>query len=317
MRKKTRKKKQKNLLQKLSASRGSVTFKLILAVIIIGSVAFVSGAFPTTQLTPQDPDAPRYRPNIDDDIGNRDSLQLRTIGFEACSSVAAVSLLVDVSGSMKYVDNSRGTTKLDELKKALNLFTSKMTDESLVGLATYSVVFREVVGIQPYLNVKNTIGNEINKLQWHTATYTRRAFEEMVPILQNAVNRYPDKNFTLIFASDGIPESQETLDRCSSNPNSTECQTNCKDPGTTSMRCFATDQDPTISPNIAQQIKDMGVTIYSIAILDNQDSRFNTQLTNLLRSVASPDSFYVAPTSDELSSIYDQIGFEMCEKISS
>ncbi len=311
---KKKQKKKFSLISKLRKSKGSITFKLILAVIIIGSVLLVSGVFPKEQMTPQDPNAPQYQPVINDETINKNSLQLKTIDFERCSQSAAVSLLVDVSNSMSFVDNKKGTSKLDELKSALKLFTGKMTDESIVGLAAYSVGFREIIGIQPYGDVKSRIESEINNLIAGGGTSTRLAFERMKPILQSAVNKYPNKKFTLIFASDGIPESNLTLKLCSDNPNSSQCQANCQDLGTNEIRCFAVDQDPTQEPNIAREIKDMGITIYSIAILDNKDSRFNTQLTNLLRSVSSPDSFFVAPTSDELSNIYDQIGFEMCEK---
>src|SRR6185437_10497344 len=88
-----------------------------------------------------------------------------------------------------------------------------------------------------------------------------------------------------------------------------ECRQNCKlatIPGQ-HARCFATDQDPTVPPNLADEIKNEGVRVFSIAILDQQDDRFNTQLKQLLQNVASPDSFYVSPTGQDLTDIMNKI----------
>lgn len=303
MKKKIKKNNQKTFIQKLKKSRGSVTFKLILAVIIIGSVAFVSGIFPTTQMTPPDPNAPRYRPNLDEEIGNRDSLQLKTIDFETCSKISAVDLLVDYSGSMAP---DFGPRKLPATHNALKTFGEKLTDESVVALHAFNTRNYEVIPFSEFKDVKDTYNSQVESLnEPDGATYTRSALTYVKAKIELAKQKWQNHQFTLVFLSDGIPERLGTATKMS-----------CPNPRG-GMRNFSLAEDPNQAPSVADQIKNLDVRIFAISILDQNDQCFSDALRDLMQNVASPDSYYETYNPDDLSDIYDNVVFEMCEDIKS
>lgn len=280
--------KKRSLIQQWFLSKGSITFKVLLAVIIIGSVALVSGIFPQSQITPLDPDAPKVRPVIDKDNINQDSLQLRSIGFESCSQTAAVNMLLDISNSM----NSRapdGETKIKKLQDSTVLFSQNFTDDSVIGIqtfnsscTTYIPDLKQPVPIQLFSGVSGSIESTIRGIQATGCTPTSSALSYSLEQLRPALNTYPDRNFSLIFVSDGepVPDSQNPQDN---------------------------------SPDPSQEIKNLGVTIYSIGIMTPEQIR-DGSMKQLLEHIAStPDKAHIAPDGTQLTEIYNQIGTDLCQ----
>lgn len=289
------------LIKKVNLAKGSITFKVLLAVIIVGSITLVSGIFPTSQITPQDSNAPIVKPVLDQDNINKDSLQLRTIGFEQCSQKSAVSLVVDYSGSMAP---DFGPRKLPATKDALKTFGSHLTDDSVVALHTFNMTNEEIIEFSEYGTVKSNFNSRIDSLNrpegW---TYTRSALEYVKGKISTAMEKWPTHQFTLVLLSDGIPERENTPTKLS-----------CPHPQNWwASRNFSIAEDPTEPPNIATEIQDMGVRIFSIAILDEADQCFSSALQELMQDVASPNSYYATYNPDDLSGIYSQIVFETCK----
>ncbi len=273
MRKK-RKKKAKSLLQRISLSRGSITFKVLMAVIVIGSIALVSGVFPKSQITPPDPNAPTFKPNINSETINKDSLQLKTIDFQSCSSTVAVEMVLDRSGSM-------AGRKIEDLKIASQFFVSKFPDDAPVGIITFSDNIREDVAISPYKDVKARVQSTISGLRPSGRTSTYESLVRAKSALEGALPRFPNRQFALVFVSDGLP--------------------------------VPLTQDPRLySPYVADEIKNMGVKIFTIGITQGLGFQ-SVQMRDLMTSIASPNSFFEAPNTNQLEEIYNQIGFELCK----
>lgn len=281
-----------------SLTSGSTIVFAFLAVIIGASVLLANGIFPTKQLT--DPGSTGELEIIEEPVfGGQRGLQLRTIRFRECANKAAVGLLVDRSGSM-------GGAKINDLKTALNTFTNTLGDESVVGLVSFSsndvgaTAVKEDVAFSRLSTSKNQLTQAIQGLNPLGSTNTRTAFEFMKDRILSATSQFPDQNFVLIFMSDGIPESTQRT--CTVNP---AC----------GNRCFETTQDPTVNPNIAEEIKNAGIRVYSIALLDANDACFTNDLRNMMQNIASPNSYYETPNSSDLAAIYQEIASRFCEEI--
>jgi uncharacterized protein YegL len=265
------------------SSKGAITFKILLGVVIIGSIALVSGVFPKGQITPQDPNAPRYKVKADDETLQKKSIQLKTLKFETCSESVAVEMVLDRSGSM------RTGTKMKNLKTASLFFINKLTDQAPIGIITFSNTVREEFEIQPYGQIKGNINSVIQGLTPNGFTHTREALQRTKTSLEVGMPQYPGRQFAVIFVSDGVPETQRG-------------------------GSFDPTQDPTTAPNIADEIKNLGVRIYTIAITQGLSGNNRQQMNRLMQGVASPDSFFEAPDTSQLETIYNQIGFEICNE---
>lgn len=270
----------KQILQ-FSKIKGSITFKVLMAVVILGSISLVSGIFPKQQITPQDPNAPVYKPVVEDDPLQKDSLQLKTIKFEACSQTVAVEMVLDRSGSMK-----NPSTKIQNLKTASLFFINKLPDDAPIGLVTFSNTIREEFPIQKYSDIKVNIQPIIKGLVPSGTTYTRDAMIKAKSALEVGIPKFPGRQFALILVSDGVPEI----------------------PG----QQFPPSQDPRTSPNVADEIKNLGVKVYTIAITQGMPQGVKQQMTTLMKDISSPNAFFEAPDTSQLQNIYDQIGFQIC-----
>ncbi len=276
---KKKRKKNLSLISKLHRSKGSITFKLILAVIIIGSVLLVSGVFPKEQMTPLDPDAPTFRPKFDEEQDvDRNTLQLRTIDFETCSQTVAIEMVLDRSGSMQ-------NQKIQHLKNASLFFISRLPDDAPLGLITYSDDVKEEFEIQQYSIIKPRVNGIVQSLRADGFTHTRDAMIRAKSALEVGLPKFPDRQFSLILVTDGVP-----------NLGGTE---------------FHPNQDPRTAPNVADEIKNMGVNIYSIGITQGVARR--QEMLSMLQNISSANGVFEAPTTAELENIYNQIGFEMCK----
>jgi len=281
-----------------NSSQGSITLVALIGVVIIGSIYFVGGVFPKVENIDI---GEQGRKVILDDIeapatgAAEKALRLRTINFKECSERVAVDLLVDNSGSM-------AGEKLTQLKKALTDFSEKLTDTSVIAVHSFNdKPPQERIGFGLYGQIKTQVANAINTMSAGGGTHTRDAFEFVNTRLTQAQQNFPDQQFALIFFSDGIPEALPrdcTPTRCTA---------------TSELRCFQRNQDPTVDPNVAQIIKDKGVTIYSIALLDKKDYCYNDELEGLMRQAATSNQhFFKTYNPEDLSIIYKQITFTLC-----
>lgn len=284
---KKRQNQKKSFMTKLRKTRGSITFTLILAVIIIGSVLMVSGLIPQDQLTPQNPDAPTFKPIINEEDQDRNTLQLRTIDFESCSKTAAVNMLLDITGSMNR-SAPDGQTKIKKLVNSTELFVNNMTDDSVIGIQIFNSAIindrerMELIPISYYGDVKATLVSRIRALESQAGgnTPTRSALTYSLEKISEGLSKFPERQFSFIFVSDGAPTDG---------------------------------YGPTTNPDPAQQIKDLGVTVYSIGILDASQIRAGSVKQILDHVASSPDKSYIAPDGNQLTEIYQQIGTELCQ----
>lgn len=292
--KRVQKKTKKN---KNPSIKGSITLVILIGIVILGAIYLVGGVVPHLQQidTGEQGRVVVIDKEQQDSGTDKEALRLRTIKFKACEERVAVDLLVDNSGSMG------GAGKLQGLKDALTIFTEKLPEESVIGFHSFSNTAQEKVPFGQYKDNKAQIDQAISNMRPDGGTYTRDAFTFVNNKITAAQQQYPDQEFALIFFSDGIPEA--TPRDCTP----TQCT-----PGS-QLRCFQKNQDPTQDPNIAQIIKDKNVKIYSVALLDSEDTCYNSQLEGLMSSVASsPENYYKTFNPADLKNIYDQITFQIC-----
>lgn len=290
--------------KKFPGLHGAIGLWVILIVIIVGSVLLAGGVSPKfeNKSLEQNTGTGEKFAVIEEPAptDTRNTLQLKTLKFKKveekkeprCTQTVAIDLLVDTSGSMSW------GSKMLELKNALKAFTNPLSDDSVVALHRFHTTPSEVIPFSYYREVKQNMSATIDSLTPGGWTHTRDAFIFIKDKLSQAQSQFPNYQFSLIFFSDGIPES--------SNPTCT--------PTGDPPRCFETTQDPTIPPDIAAEIKNSGVRIFSIALLDESDQRFNAELTQLMRNVASsPNDFYFTLDESRLTEIYQQIGTTICQ----
>ena len=237
---------------------------------------------------------------------NRNNLQLKTIKFRECASKVAVGLLVDRSGSM------RGA-KIDNLKSALTTFTQSLSDQSVIGLSSFSsnddgaVVVQEDVPFSRYKDAKSSMPEAIQNLRAAGATNTRSAFLFERDKILAAQTTFPNQKFALIFLSDGIPET-----------NPRDCASGRQYQTPTNLRCFANSQDPTQSPDVSKEIKDKGIKIYTIALYvpgDPQDEYFLPDMRTMMGKIATEptlSTYYEIPDPTQLKQIYKDISHKIC-----
>ncbi len=302
-----KRRKKKDNFSRLFLFRGSATISLIIIIIIIGAALLSGGIFPKEpQLTspPQEaiPDITAPSP------GGKKSLQLETIKFKACAELAAVDFLVDNSGSMRFVN------KMPELKKGMSTFSNNFPDSGVVGIQIYSdpdtyppLGYRELLPVSKFGDIKNKFNSIVNSMIASGGTHSRDAMAFAKERLEKAKEKFGGYKFNLIFISDGIPETLATNTACPGGPTGNLCTFG----STGGCRCFAEEQNPT---SVANEIKGLGVRIFTIAYVDTQDAKFNDRLQELMRNVAStPSDYYQAPVESQLTGILSQISEKLCK----
>ncbi len=277
----------KKLKRKGSGFRTVVALFLI---VVGASTLLTNGIFPKlTDSVPPNPGQANI-PVVNGSPDKNNSLQLKTFGFKTpspapqnCTQTLAVDFLVDKSGSMGY------GSKMAELKKGLILFTGALTDNSVIGMQSFSDTPNDVIPFSYYKTVKMQVTNAINSMQPNSWTYTKDAFVFTKQKLDTGTPKYPGYKFALIFISDGVPEI----------------------PNNPAGGRFAPSQDPT---DIATQIKQEGIRIFTIAYVDNSDASVNSQLQAMMKRVASsPTDYYMAPDPAKVSSILSHITTKLCQ----
>ncbi len=268
-------------------SGGKPVFFLFLAIVIGGAFLLGGGnPFPQNQLTVPDDGVYEIDEESLKDLDNaRGNLQLKTIKFKECAGVTAITMMLDTTGSMETP-----TSKINNLKSSVLAFTSSMSDESVVGIERFNGDIGVVteVPVSLYKDVKDIIPGRINSINPNGGTNTIEALQRARETLIQAQSAYPERNFSLIFVSDGLPNIPGGIDL---SPQADPRQQN---------------------PNPADEIKNLGVTIYSIGIFGAGD----TQGLTLMRDLASrPDTFYNTPNGAELENIYKSISQKICSSV--
>ncbi len=285
-------------------SKGQIgVMALLLVAVIIGSVFLVGGIIPGKSKI--NPDGGSYIPITDNPKDSQNTLQLKTIKFRSCGSTAAVDFLVDRSGSMQF------GTKMTNLKTALNTFGNSFPEDGLISMQSFSDYPVLNVPFDYFKNVGNLFIGSVNSLFPFGATHTKDAFVFAKSQLDGARSNFPGRNLTLVFISDGIPETGQANASCpgGKGEDSRYCEENPRSPG--ACRCFDVNQDPT---PVASEIKKSGVRIFTIGYIHDEDNKFKADLTDLMKRVASsPDDFYQAPISNQLTDILQSISTKICK----
>lgn len=233
----------------------------------------------------------------------------------SCDKVALV-FLVDASTSMTE-RGPNGITKLDNVKNALYEFTDDLSSTSLFGLYTFSSPnggeprSRVSIGLMPSIQFQiDSAISGINPPE-NAATYMREGFESVRGPLVSAKQQYPDYKFNLIFISDGVPEHQAPCE------DQYTLTGTCDNSGANNSRNYDIRHDPIDTSlgnsNVVQQIKDSGVSIYSIVLSNATDAQVFPELRSLMQRIASSDSQYKESVGGEnINAIYQEIKTSAC-----
>lgn len=290
---------------------GKVTIYLLIMVVILGSILFVQGIFPKSTITPsledQESILATQTPGPE-----RDNLQLDTLKFIKCGETVAVDFLVDNSGSMGFGN------KMANLKSALLTFGRNFPIKGVIATQIYSspgyIPPQELIPFSFYGNIKSNFAQIINSMNAYGSTHSKDAFAFTKQKLEVAINdsRFKNQKFNIIFISDGIPETLEQNKLCPGGQgiNSEYCTISPLD--SSACRCFDPSQDPT---QIANDIKSRGVRIFSISYISDEDDKFKEKLRTLMKNVASsPEDFYEAPITNQITAIIKQITTKICKE---
>ncbi|MGE5041980.1 MAG: vWA domain-containing protein [Candidatus Levyibacteriota bacterium] len=260
-------------------SQGSITLYLLLGIVILGAF-FLAGGIPRFDYSPTD-NTPAGEVVVETPGASQDSLQLKKLKFKQCAGTLTMDLLLDRSGSMDLTTPS-GVKKLDALKSAVLEITKKLTDESIIGIQSFDSVSRtNDVPINFYKNVKDTIPPALNAMAPGFQTPTHDALAFSYGLLADAVPKYTGRKFGFIFITDGLP--------------------------------IPSSQDPRLfNPNPADQIKNLGVDVYTLGVHSPND-QLTIDFSTLLKSIASkPGNYYEAPSADDIGNILKEITNKLC-----
>lgn len=233
-------------------------------------------------------------------IPGQKGLQLKTLKFKECASTVTIDLLLDKSTSMGDLTPS-GISKLARLKEAVLELVAGAKDESIIGVQSFTTgAITNDVPVAYYKNNKSTFATTINSLRTLSATPTHDALAFSYTVLSDVLNGtwYPkDRKMNFIFISDGAP---------------------CPGVGCIGNNSLGPDQDPRLfTPNPADQIKALGVTVYSLGIFSQQDRAQAFELEDLLKNIAtSPDNYYAATSGDDVKRLLQQISNKICASTS-
>lgn len=292
---------------------------VLLSMFLIGGTGFLlSGGF-----LPVDPNGPGGPPTLPPYFSAADwgeqkmifptninrpadrNLQLKTFRVNTCGQKTALTLLIDISGSMEQ-DN-----KLEKEKTALRALTKKLTVKSVIGMYTFSRNAQEQVPISYYGDVKDQVNDKINALEPDRETRTRDGFSLVKQKLTEVMstNKYPGYKHSLVLLTDGVPEIPPEQPRT--------CIFEAFDPVYGSNRCFAIEQDPRTPTNLPADIKGMGVNIYAVGIYSQSttDKQFYPYLSSLLKEIAStPDNYFESIEGGNLDKILNEVLNNICEE---
>lgn len=305
------------------SSNGALYLLLLLFFAVMAAFSLSGGSMP---IDPNDtggpPTLPPYFNEENEDLkqaiivpsdinssNSKDKLQLKTFSANICMNEVAVDFLVDTSGSFQY-DN-----KLENLKKALTSFTTRMSNLTVIGMQSFSAKVYERVPLDYYKNQKLQMKVTIDNLQANGNTRTRDGFllaQKLIMEAKNA-NKFKGYHYVLVLLTDGIPELNPSEPRT--------CEgAEVADPLTApALRCFAREEDPRYPTNVPDELKKNGVSIFSIGIYSPNrpsDAAFQPQLEALLQEISSQpykDYYFSSVNGGDLAQVLDKIFLAVCQ----
>ncbi len=247
---------------------------------------------------------------------SKKNLQLKTFQVNTCGSTSVINFLIDTSASMQD-DN-----KITKEKDGLRAFIKLLSPSSVIGMQTFSASATERAKIDFYKNNKTQVKANIDSLSAEGWTSMKKGFELAKTKISEAMasNKFSGYKYYMVLLSDGVPEIPK-------NPGPRTCLEPpgiVPDPlwgsGPGEGRCFAIEQDPRLPVNLATDIKNLGVTIYSIGIFSQtaqSDQAMKPYLEALLKNIASTpsDEHYFATDSNavNLPEILDNLIETICQ----
>lgn len=295
-----------------------------LYVLVIMFIAIAMGTVMSGGFVPVDPNGPGGPPTLEpyfdpNDYGKQQiilpsgaltpdpkgNLQLKTFNVNVCGQKTAMLFVIDTSGSMQFEDKMRKT------QEALRAFTKDLPGKTALGMVTFSAQVQDRVPLSYYKEIKGQVATTINGLKPDGNTVTRSALQRAKQILSEAItkNKFPGYKYSLILMTDGVPEILPPR----------TCYVEVPDPLTAPLqRCFAVEQDPRVPTNLATDIKNLGVDIYTIGIYsDNSSDRtLKPYLEKLLKEIPSQPidtHYYSSPKAENLAKIFDNVVNNICE----
>lgn len=225
-------------------------------------------------------------------------LQLKTLKFRECGSTVTINMLLDKSSSMRELTPS-GQSKMTRLKEAVMEMVSNARDESIIGIQSFTTGnITNDIPISYFKDIKSILPIKIAALIPLQATPTHDAlkfsYEKLGETLKS--DWYPkERKMNFIFISDGAP---------------------CPGIACPTIRTLGPDQDPRLyTPNPADQIKALGVNVYSLGIFSPKDRNLIFDMEDLLKSIAStPDNYYAANTGDDVQRLLKEISSKICNQ---
>lgn len=301
-------------------STSSLSILFVMALVLVG--AFVASG----NLVPVDPNGPGGPPTLQPYYnaadypkqhivtptggfpGKKQNLQLETFTVDNCGQNSVIYFVIDTSGSMAFAN------KLTNTKKAMQYFTNNMGGLSAIGIETFSKDVVVDIPLAYYKDVKPKVKQVISDMDADGWTRTKdamqKAYEELKQSIEN--EDYPGYAYNLVLMTDGVPEVPPDQPRT--------CYVTTPDPNTApALRCFAKEEDPTVPANIPQEIRDLGVDIYTINVYSpsyHSDAVMFPYLQHLLRDeVSSPpinSHYFVSTNASNLSTILQNINNNIC-----
>ncbi len=242
--------------------------------------------------------------------GTQKNLQLGTFGVLKCTNKTALNFVIDNSGSMQFGEPN---SKIDQLKTALRTFAEYFPPTGAIAMQTYSETVRERVPFSLFNSSKTLFLEEVAAMGPQTATHSRDAFLVAEQNINLGKGLFPDYKFSLVFISDGIPESRQQNNLCPGGQHGEYCMVHPLAPS--ACRCYDTNQDPL---DIANRIKNNGTEIFTIAFTDDHaDADLDAKLQNLMRNIASEPStghYFHAPVTNQLTNIISLITNRICNQ---
>lgn len=200
------------------------------------------------------------------------------------------------------------------MDKFIESFSQRSTSQKILITIGVTIFFLVLIGASYFLSSPNIASPKNPNFQNSLPTPTP-IVEKVLPSSQWQTYTSGDFSFSYppaLTLFDGVPETKEKNDTCFDNGGPSSDPQYCTNSPTyppPACRCFDTNQDPT---NLATQIKQSGVTIFSIGYVSAEDSKFQNDLQNLMTNVASPGNFYPAPITNQITDILSSITDKVC-----
>ncbi|HWY79059.1 MAG TPA: VWA domain-containing protein [Candidatus Sulfotelmatobacter sp.] len=295
-----------------------------LSIFFIMGLLVVAAFIASGNLVPVDPNGPGGPPTLEPyynsadypvqhiitptgtQVGTQKNLQLKTFNVDNCGQNSVLLFVIDTSGSMAFAG------KMPNTKNALHYFVNNIGGKSVIGIDTFSKEAKTEQMFNYYNDTKQQVNHIIDGLKPEGWTVTKHAMQMAYDQLKQSITNedYPGYAYNLILMTDGVPETPN---------NGGNCEAKVPDPNLASgFRCFAREEDPRIPVNIPDEIKQLGVDIYTINVYSPSypsDKLLFPTLEQFLKEVASPPlntHYFVSVNASNLSTILHDINNNIC-----